>query len=463
MKNKARILEFLYRSNENSYNVNQVARLVGISVGSAFKILKKLEKEGYASGRKKDNEILYELKSNDKVRNEYSKIEREKSIENRKKAKVICSLPVDADPGFIRKLISKGMDAAKIDPSFDEKDALKLVKSIRSASEEIPIILELPKSFEEAGKWIKFALTNSLDFISAPFARNAEDVRRISHCLGYDDIKQVIGGRIKVIVKIGKGALKNYKEIAREAYGIMIDRDILLAGRYEMLPVFQRAIIGECRKNGKPAIIAAELLESMNSSPTPKNSEVSDVANAVLDGASCLTLSKSIIEGKFAIEALETMARVMQNVENGGIEAKDERPENAAGELAFGMGSELKIDAVLAITSGGYSARMVSSRRLKCRIIAATSSKKVFRQLNILWGVEPLFIDSDLEDISNEEKKEAILKALKKGFIKKSDQIAVIASVFHSKSKRANLFEIHKVNEFLDYVQNRNTKAKISL
>ncbi|MEK6876813.1 MAG: pyruvate kinase alpha/beta domain-containing protein, partial [Nanoarchaeota archaeon] len=110
----------------------------------------------------------------------------------------------------------------------------------------------------------------------------------------------------------------------------------------------------------------------------------------------------------------------------------------------------------LIITSGGYTARVVSSKRPKCRIIAATSSKKIFRQLNILWGVEPLFIDADLEDISNEEKKEAILKALKKGFIKKTDQIAIIASVFHSKSKRANLFEAHRVNEFLDYAQNKS-------
>ena len=461
MSNQIKILEFLYKNSDRRYNINEIARLVGVSVGSAFKILRKLEKEGYASARKKNNEVLYELNVNDKVKNEYLKIEQEKNSKSRKKAKIICSIPTNANPGFIRKLISKGMDAAKIDSLLNENDARKLVNSIRSSSEEIPIILELPKSFENARKWINFALKNDLDFICAPFARNAEDVKKINHCLGYTDIKQVIGGRIKVIVKIGKDALKSYKEIVHEAYGIMVDRDSLLSDKYEMLPVFQRAIIKECRKNGRPAIITTELLESMDSSPAPKNSEVSDLANAVLDGASCLTLSKSIVEGKFAIEALETMERVIKNVENESIEAKNERLENAVGEMAFGIGNELKIDAVLIITSGGYSARMVSSKRLKCKIIAATSSKKVFRQLNILWGVEPLFIDANLEDISNEEKKEAILNALKKGFIKKIDQIAIIASVFHSKSKRANLFEIHKVNEFLDYVQNENKTKKV--
>lgn len=459
MKNKARILEFLYKNGGNRYNVNQIARLVGISIGSAFKILKRLEKEDYVNAKKKDNEILYELKSNDKVRNEYSKIEQEKGSESRKKAKILCSLTANINSGYIRKLISKGMDAAKLDFSYGENEVLKAINIIRSASEEIPIILELPKSFEDTKKWIKFAMKNDLDFICASFARNAEDVRKINNYLGYSDMNQIIGSRIKVIVKIEKGALKNYREIVQEAYGIMIDRDSLLADKYEMLPVFQRAIIDECRKNGKPAIIATELLESMNNSPTPKNSEVSDLANAILDGASCVSLSKSIIEGKFAAEALETMERVIKNVENENIEVKNERLENAVGELAFGIGSGLKVDAVLAITSGGYSARSVSSKRLKCKIIAATSSKKVFRQLNILWGVEPLFMGADLEDISNEEKKEAILKALKKGFIKKSDQIAIIASVFHSKSKRSNLFEIHKVNEFLEYVGNKNKET----
>ena len=136
-----------------------------------------------------------------------------------------------------------------------------MINAIRSASEELPIILELPKNFEDARKWIKFAVKNNLDFICASFARNAEDIRKINRYLGYSDIKQVIGSRIKVIVKIEKDALKNYREIVQETYGIMIDRDSLLADKYEMLTVFQIDIIHECRKNGKPSIIANELLE----------------------------------------------------------------------------------------------------------------------------------------------------------------------------------------------------------
>ncbi len=472
MDNKTRIFEFLYKNSENSYNINQIARLVGISVGSVFKILKNFEAQNYVHAEKKNKELLYRISLSGKTKDEYYKVEGEKNSKTRKKTKIICTIGKNLNsPGFIRKLADKGMDAARIDISAcNENDALKATANIRSASEDIPIILDVPKvSQSSIKKWARFALKNDLDFICVSFVRNAGDIRKINHYLGYRDIKQVIGNRIKVIVKIEKDAIMNYKEIVQESYGVMIDGDSLVAdSKYETLPVFQRMVIGECNRNGKPAIIATKILESMINNPNPKKSEVSGIANAVLDGASCLMLSKDILEGKFPFKAVETMSRIIKNVENESIlentsHWKSKSSADFIGDAMLGMESSWKIDAILVITSGGYSARTISGRRLRCRIIAATSSKKVFRQLNILWGVEPLFIDANLEDISNEEKKEAILKALKKGFIKKSDQIAIIASVFHSNSKRSNLLEIHKVDEFLSYMQDKGKKEiKIS-
>ncbi|MEK6869495.1 MAG: pyruvate kinase, partial [Nanoarchaeota archaeon] len=253
-------------------------------------------------------------------------------------------------------------------------------------------------------------------------------------------------------------ALRKYREIIENAYGIILDRSLLAADKdYETLPRLQKNIIEECNKHGKPAIVGSQLLESMNKNRFPSKAEVYDIANAVLDKVACLMLSDETESGKYPIEATETIAKIIKNVETHALDSQSIE-ENQPYPIAsiFEEDKPASIDAILIITSGGYTARVVSSKRPKCRIIAATSSKKIFRQLNILWGVEPLFIDADLEDISNEEKKEAILKALKKGFIKKTDQIAIIASVFHSKSKRANLFEAHRVNEFLDYAQNKS-------
>lgn len=459
MNNQAKIIEFLYKNSESSYNINQIARLLGISVGSSFKILKELEKNQYIASKKENKSILYRIVQNSKAKEFYEHVEQEKNSKSRKRTKVICTLPKHADISFIRKLIDGGMDAARIDAAnFNEKEAATLVTRIRSASESIPVILDVSQKDSYKKPWIKFALKNNVDFVSVSFVRNSEDIRKINRLFGYNDMQQVIGEKIKVLIKIEKDALSNYKEIVQESYGIMIDSDSLVPeSRYETLPIFQKIIIEECNKQGKPAIIATKILESMINSHQPKKSEVSDIANAVLNGASCLMLSDETAKGKYPFEALETMCKVIKNVENESLGNKtlENNESSFIGDGIFGMGKGWNIDAMLTITSGGYSARMVSSRRLRYRTIAVTSSKKIFRQLNILWGIEPLFINSNLEDISDEQKKEAILKALKKGFIRKTDQIAIIASVFHSKSKRANLLEIHKVDEFLSYLENK--------
>ena len=469
MGNKTKIFEFLYKNSETSYNINQLARLVGISVGSAFKILKEFEEKGYVGAEKEKKALLYRIKLNNPAKEAYEKLEEEKNSKSKKKTKIICAISPDSnDIGFVKKLAYNGMDAALLKTSkYNEKSAMLSVNNIRKASDSIPILLDIEGKDSQAMRtWIKFALKNDIDFISVSFVRDGEDVQKINRLLGYSGLKEVIGEKIKVIVKIEEEVLGNYREIIQEAYGIMIDRNCLVSDtKYERFPVLQRLIINDCNSQGKPAIIATQMPESMVYANHPKKFEVSDIANAVLDGASCLILTNEITEGKYSIESVKTMSRIIKNVENENLANVNYQASEDftyfIGNAVLGKEKNLKIDALLTITSGGYSARMASSKRLKCKVIAATYSKKIFRQLNLLWGVEPLLVESDLEDISNEEKKEAILKALKNGLIKKSDQIAILASVFHSKSKRANLLEVHRVDEFLEYLDKKN-KIKIS-
>lgn len=462
MANKTGIFEFLHKNSNSKYNINEISRLLGISVGSAFKILKQFEKEGYVNVEKKNNALLYQINLNDRTKNAYGAIEEEKGRKSHKKTKIICTIgPASEKTPVIRKLIDAGMDAALID-TFDcnEKNALELIKNIRDASGYIPVILDLSKA-KIIRPWIRFALKNDVDFVAVSSIKNADDIRKISRLLGYADIKHVIGGKIKVIANIEKEALRNYKEVIGEAYGIIIDRDSLGKDKkYEMLPMVQKRIIDECNKQGKPAIVSGHILESMAGKKTPQATEIYSIANMMLDGASCIMLSGETKTGDYPLESVETLARITRGVETGlaGNYANDADDGFASsiGKAVLEVEKSANIDAVLIITSGGYSARMMSSRRLRCRIIAATSSKKILRQLNILWGVNPLFMGRNLEDISDEEKKEAVIKALEKGLIKRSDQIAIIASVFHSKSKTTNLLEMHKVSEFLDYLSNKS-------
>lgn len=461
MNNKAKVFEFLYKKHGESYNINQISRLIGISVGSAFKVLKDLEDLGYVGVNKKNNALLYQINISNKSKELYEKIEEEENRKSKKRTKVICTIGSASNPAVIKKMIEKGMDVARIDVSdLDDKRADNLVQNIRHASDEMPILLDIGA---KSRHWINFALKKDLDFVAIA-ATNGEDIQQINRLLGYSNIKQVIGDKIKVIAKIGKDSLKNYKEIIEESYGVVIDRRKLSNTKIEMLPKLQKEIIDECNKFGKPVIIAGNVLGSMTENKQPMQSEIYDIYNAILEGVSCLMLVEETAIGAYPLLAVEVISKIIKGAETGQLEGKYASYDltHFIGNAISDLEKNLRIDALLIITSGGYSARMISSKRLKCKTIAATSRKKIFRQLHLLWGIEPLYVDINTEDISNIDKKEVILKALKKGFIGKKDQIAIIASIFHSKCKRTNLLEIHNVSEFLDYL-NKNKELDLEV
>ncbi|MFA4855165.1 MAG: pyruvate kinase [archaeon] len=557
-RNAFRVLELLSENADKSFNVNQIARLLGISVGSAFKILKEFEKQKLVGSASHENQLLYCFKNSPKALSALAELEKTIADSSFKKTKILCTIgPASADRKTIARLIEKGMDAARLNASHCTEDsALKLVNLIRSVSKEVPILLDIPgpkirltaieapvnvakgqkvvfvKSAESPGKgiplpneqffasvkkgdkifiddgklclvaekvsqneivcrsagkgtiaknkgvncpdtkfghggisavdrkWAEFAAKNDLEFVGYSFVRTAEDVKSLNEVLGYGNLNQVISAKTKVIAKIEtKEAIANYKEIIKEAYGIMIDRgDLGSETAYELVPKMQKKIVLECNRVGKPVIIATHMLESMIESNQASKAEISDIANAVLDGASCLMLSAETAIGRYPLEAVETMSKVIKAmegdikpIENGSL--RDVNLTNAIGKAIYELEKMLEIDATIVLTSGGYSARMIASHMPLPKIIAATSNEKIFRQLNILWGVCPLLISKGLDDISNEHKKEAILKAMQKGYIGKRSVVVITGSVFNSGVKKTNLLEVHRVSEFLDYLE----------
>ena len=278
--------------------------------------------------------------------------------------------------------------------------------------------------------------------------------------MGYGSLSDVVGDKIKVIAKIEtKEAVKNYREIIKESYGVMIDRgDLASETRFELLPRLQKRIIDECNRQGKPVIIATQMLDSMVASSQPTKAEISDIANSVLDGASCLMLSAETASGKYPVESVRTMSKIAKEVEDD-IENKELEDTN---HLTFTdcivnaiskIDGLMDIDSIIVITSGGYTARMLASKKLRPKIVAITTKKKILRQMHILWGVVPIIIEGSIDNITNKEKEKAILAALEQGIITKTNQIILTGSVFHFKSKRTNMLEMHKVNEFLDFVK----------
>ena len=146
MENNLKIFEFLYKNPDNEYNINQIARIVGISVGSAFKILKEFEKESYVTGKQRKNAIFYHINLNQNTRDVYYNMSLESNKSNKKKTKIICTIgPSSNNVRIIKNLIEEGMDCARINASHcGESSASGIIRNIRKASENIPILLDIP-------------------------------------------------------------------------------------------------------------------------------------------------------------------------------------------------------------------------------------------------------------------------------------------------------------------------------
>ena len=156
------------------------------------------------------------------------------------------------------------------------------------------------------------------------------------------------------------------------------------------------------------------------------------------------------------MESVKTMSKIIKEIESE-VAGKELELDNVTFtdciiNAILAIDKLLRIDAVLVITSGGYTARMLASKKLRPKIIAITTKNKVFRQMNILWGVIPLLTTANIDRITDEGKKEAIMSGVKKGLINKTDHIVISGSVFNFKTKRTNMLEMHNVNEFLEHM-----------
>ncbi len=306
-------------------------------------------------------------------------------------------------------------------------------------------------------KLIKFAIKNNLNFIGLSFIKSGEQVEKINELIK--------GTKIKLISKIEtKEAIENYQNIIEKSYGIMIDRgDLGAEVGLEKIPRLQKKIIEECNKQGKPIIVATQTLDSMRHSLYPTKSEISDVANAVLDGASALMLSAETAVGKYPIECVLMMSKIVSDIESDvsyktfDDEMKFDNFADVVGAAVAHITNKMKIDKVICMTSGGFSARMMSRHKLPTPIIGVTNNTNTNSTMNLMWGVRPLLVSADIDNSASvDQKKKVIFECLNKGVIRKQDTIILIGAVFPNNRKITNMLEIHKVHELLGYFNGAN-------
>jgi pyruvate kinase len=255
---------------------------------------------------------------------------------------------------------------------------------------------------------LRFGLANDIDYVALSFVRSVKDIQSLREFLVKEAPK---GKRIPIVAKIERGeAVEDINSIVGEADVVMVARgDLGVELPPEDVPIIQKMVVRLCNEAGVPVIVATQMLESMIECPRPTRAEANDVANAVLDGADAVMLSAETSVGKFPVEAVVTMDKIIRKAEVRYQSHFDIARPSGAGELtifdAIGraacvIANEIDAKAIIVITHSGFSAINTAKYRPKAPILAITGREKILRRLNLVWGVRgivvtELAVDSD--------------------------------------------------------------------
>jgi len=312
--------------------------------------------------------------------------------------------------------------------------------------------INLPFMSDKDKEDIRFGIENEVDYIAASFVRTPEDVLEIRSLLEQKDAD------IDIIAKIeSQQGVDNLKDIIKVADGVMVARgDLGVEIPVEEVPLVQKNIAERCSLAGKMVIIATQMLDSMINNPRPTRAEVSDVANAIFDGADAIMLSGETAAGKYPVEAVKTMARIAKRAEEALPYSEILRQKRLQGNLSVtdaisyatcATAMSLDASAIIPITQTGSTAKMVAKYRPQVDIIAATPRARVLNKLAMVWGVYPVLIPdvTTTDDLFNA----AIKGALGANLIQNGDMIVLTAGFPTGFSGGTNMLKVHVVGDVL--------------
>lgn len=256
---------------------------------------------------------------------------------------------------------------------------------------------------------IKFGVESGFDFIALSFVKNRFDVIKAKEHI------RAFGGDIPVFSKIEKHeAIENIDEIIEHSDGIMIARgDMGIEIEMEKVPILQKMIIKKANNAAKPVITATQMLLTMVEHIRPTRAEVSDVANAVLDGTDAVMLSDETTIGKFPFEAVKVMSKIIREAEsiysfNRSLNKND--TDMAIAQASARLATDINAFGIAVFTKSGATARRVSASRPNCDILAIMTDERLLRRVNILWGVKPFMKTEDTKN-SDELLNKFLIKA----------------------------------------------------
>jgi|MDSW01.1.fsa_nt_gb pyruvate kinase len=322
-------------------------------------------------------------------------------------------LPVDY-PSFAldvkkeqRVLIKDGRIALLVDQVLDDKSVKCIVKRGGTVSSNQGI--NLPDTKVSAAALsrkdradIRFAVDNGLDWLALSFVRSSSDIVFVK------DFLRKLKVEVPVIAKIEHpSAVENLSKIISVSDGVMVARgDLAVEMGHEAVPILQKRIVRECIRAAIPVVVATQMLESMLDNAEPTRAEVSDVSNAVLDGADVVMLSGETAIGKYPIDACRIMRRIARKTESAQFDTSwrlrpsldptallpSNAPEMAITNAAVHTAHRAAASLILAFTESGRSARVCSSFRARLPIVACTMNERSFHRMALFWGVSPVKI-----------------------------------------------------------------------
>ena len=293
---------------------------------------------------------------------------------------------------------------------------------------------------------IVFAVEQDYDFIAASFTRTAEDIMEIRKIL-----QEHGGEKIHIIAKLeNKQGVKNCEDILRVADGIMIARgDMGVEIPLEEVPVIQKELIRKAMHMGKPVITATQMLDSMMKNPRPTRAETSDVANAIYQGTSAIMLSGETAAGAYPIEAVQTMAKIAERTEQDIDYSREFKPRklaeapdvtSAISHATCTTAADLKAAAIVAVSNSGRTVSRIAKYLPVCPIIGCTTDERVYRQLNLLWGVTPVVMEE--ANTADELFDHAVELAEQKGLIVRGELVVIAAGVPVGLSGTTNMMKV---------------------
>ncbi len=301
---------------------------------------------------------------------------------------------------------------------------------------------------EQDKKDLLFGIEHGVDFVAASFVSTKQDMIDLREFLDANG-----GADIDVIAKIeNRSGIDHIEEICEIANGIMVARgDLGVEVPFIEVPYIQKYLIDKCRLMGTRVITATEMLESMIQNPRPTRAEISDVANAVYDGTSAVMLSGETAAGKYPVAAVKNMAEIAEYTESHidyverfrGAEFEIQNNLDALSHGTCAMAMDVKAKCMVVSTLSGCTARMISRFRCPMPILGITTSERVWRKLNLSWGVKPVlseeFTSVEVMFYHGINKAKEILR------LQKGDNVVLTGGQINGKTGNTNMLKIEQV------------------